>query len=236
MTSKQHSNTQAGYWIQFIWGSEWVEFGPKGLVNPVVKVLKCTVDIVLFVLIYAAWAIISWWLQMAWCQIGTRPSATTMLTPLLPSLVILHTVWAQWHHDMGTLPIFVAVCVGDPPVIGTFPTKRDSNPNFDVTFLVSLNDLLHSQVVSDISMMTLSNGNISRVTGHLCREFTGDSPHKGQWRGALMFSLICVWINDWVNNREAGDFRRYCAHYDVIVMTKSRCQWYQTTWLSCTSV
>ena len=31
------------------------------------------------------------------------------------------------------------------------------------------------------------------------------SPHKGQWRGALMFSLICDWINGWVNNREAGD-------------------------------
>ena len=37
-------------------------------------------------------------------------------------------------------------------------------------------------------------------------------PHKGQWRGALMFSLICAWINRWVNNREAGDLRRdrYC--------------------------
>ena len=45
-----------------------------------------------------------------------------------------------------------------------------------------------------------------------------NSPHKGQWHGALMFSLICVWINDWVNNREAGDLRRYRAHYDVIVM------------------
>ena len=43
-------------------------------------------------------------------------------------------------------------------------------------------------------------------------------PHKGQRRGALMFSLICVWINGWVNNREAGDLRRYRAHYDVIVM------------------
>ena len=45
-----------------------------------------------------------------------------------------------------------------------------------------------------------------------------NSPQKGQWRGALMFSLICVWINVWVNNREAGDLRRYRAHYDVIVM------------------
>ena len=73
------------------------------------------------------------------------------------------------------------------------------------------------------NMMTSSNGNIFRVTGPLCGEFTGpaNSPHKGQWRGALMFSLICVWINRWVNNREAGDLRRYRAHYDVIVMTKS---------------
>ena len=45
-----------------------------------------------------------------------------------------------------------------------------------------------------------------------------NSPHKGQWRGALMFSLIYAWINDWVNNREAGDLRRQRGHYDVIVM------------------
>ena len=54
------------------------------------------------------------------------------------------------------------------------------------------------------------------------------SPHKGQWRGALMFSLICVWINGWVNrvNREAGDFRRYLVHNDVIVMNVMK--WKQT--------
>ena len=45
-----------------------------------------------------------------------------------------------------------------------------------------------------------------------------NTPHKGQWRGALMFTLICARINGWVNNREAGDLRRYRAHYDVIVM------------------
>ena len=45
-----------------------------------------------------------------------------------------------------------------------------------------------------------------------------NSSHKGQWRGAVMFSLICVWINGWLNNREAGDLRRYRAHYDVTVM------------------
>ena len=37
----------------------------------------------------------------------------------------------------------------------------------------------------------------------------------------LMFSLICVWINGWVNNREAGDLRRYRAHYDVTIMHRN---------------
>ena len=45
-----------------------------------------------------------------------------------------------------------------------------------------------------------------------------NSLHKGQWRGVLMFYLICIWINGWESNREAGDLRRYRAHYDVIVM------------------
>ena len=45
-----------------------------------------------------------------------------------------------------------------------------------------------------------------------------NSPHQGQWRGALMFSLICVWINGWINNREAGDLRRQRGHNDFNVM------------------
>ena len=49
-----------------------------------------------------------------------------------------------------------------------------------------------------------------------------NSPHKGQWCGALMFSLICVWLNGWVNNRDAGDLRRYRTHYDVSVMKRKR--------------
>ena len=44
-----------------------------------------------------------------------------------------------------------------------------------------------------------------------------NSQHKAQWRGALMFSLICAWINGWANNHEAADLRRHRAHYDVTV-------------------
>ena len=42
-----------------------------------------------------------------------------------------------------------------------------------------------------------------------------DSLHKGQWRRALMFSLICAWTKGWANDRDVGDLRRHCAHYDV---------------------
>ena len=45
-----------------------------------------------------------------------------------------------------------------------------------------------------------------------------DSPHKGQWRGALVFSLICAWTNSGANNRDADYLRRHCVHYDLTVM------------------
>ena len=47
---------------------------------------------------------------------------------------------------------------------------------------------------------------------------TVNSPHKGQYCGALIFSLLCPWINGWINNCEAGDLRCHRSHYDVIVM------------------
>ena len=77
-------------------------------------------------------------------------------------------------------------------------------------------------------MMTSSNGNIFRVAGHLrgIHRSTLKSPHKGQWRVALMFSYICTRINGWVNNGDAGDLRRDRAHYDVSVMF----HWWSTIW------
>ena len=69
--------------------------------------------------------------------------------------------------------------------------------------------------------MTSSNGNIFRVTGHLCGEFTGPRwiPHT-QRPVARSFDVFfdLRLNNDWVNNREAGELRRYRTHYDVIVM------------------
>ena len=44
-----------------------------------------------------------------------------------------------------------------------------------------------------------------------------DSPHKGQWRAAML-SLICAWTNGWATNQNACELRRHRAHYYVTVM------------------
>ena len=74
--------------------------------------------------------------------------------------------------------------------------------------------------ITSWDVMTSSNGNFLRywpcVRG--IHRWQVDSPHKGEWLGALMFSLICAWTNGWANNRDAGDFRYHCAHYKITVI------------------
>ena len=58
-------------------------------------------------------------------------------------------------------------------------------------------------------MVTSSNGNIFRVTGHLCGEFTGP-----RWIPCTKASDAELWCF-----HEAGDLRRYRAHYDATVLS-----------------
>ena len=46
----------------------------------------------------------------------------------------------------------------------------------------------------------------------------GNSPVPGEFPAHRPVTLICVWINSWVNNRKAGDLRRHRTHYGVIVL------------------
>ena len=81
-----------------------------------------------------------------------------------------------------------------------------------------------SRILCVHTMITSSNGNIFRVTEPFVRGIHRspvNSPHKGQWRGALVFSLICAWISDWVNTGESADLRRHHAHYHVTVMKQN---------------
>ena len=101
-----------------------------------------------------------------------------------------------------------------------------------------------SQVTPFICMMMSSNGNISRVTGPLCAEFTGHrwiAPTKASDAELWCFLWSAPWINGWVNNREAVDLRRHRAHYDIIVMENRasmyfiygcpNSKWVAETWL-----
>ena len=72
------------------------------------------------------------------------------------------------------------------------------------------------------SWLTSPNGNISVLLA-LCDRWPVNSPHKSQWRAALMFPLICAWIKGRVNNSEAGDLRRHRSHYDVTVIYGINC-------------
>ena len=84
-------------------------------------------------------------------------------------------------------------------------------------------------------MMTSSNGNIFRVTGPLCGEFTGHlwiPRTKASDVELWCFLWSAPWINGWVNSREAGDLRHHGAHHDVIVMDLVRWHVYVSPCLS----
>ena len=68
-------------------------------------------------------------------------------------------------------------------------------------------------------MMTSSNVNLFRVTGHLCGELTGHRriPHT-QASDAKLWCFLWSAINGWVNDGEADDLRRHRAHYDITGM------------------
>ena len=202
-----------------------------------------------------------------------------------------------WRHQMETLSALLALCAGNSPVTGEFPSQRPVTRSFDVFFDLRLNQKLFKQSRRrgiEIPLCSLwrhcyhfidglwpiddqdqqqdfqLNSQIhwfcfifirssynhffamnpttnSRVPDdfkihddvikwkHFPRywpfvrgihRFPVNSPHKGQWRGALSFSLICARINGWVNNGEAGDLRRHHGHYDVTVMW---CQYNEET-------
>ena len=81
----------------------------------------------------------------------------------------------------------------------------------------------NSELANNRDMTMSSNGEIFCITGPLCGEFTSDwwillIKASDMENGDLMFSLICAWTNDWANNWDAGDLRRYHVHYDITVM------------------
>ena len=84
------------------------------------------------------------------------------------------------------------------------------------TWYVSVADVLQKAITSDISWWHHQMESFSALLA-ICAGIHR-SPHKGQRRRALMFSLICARINGWVNNRAVGDLRCHRA-----IMTSLLC-------------
>ena len=118
---------------------------------------------------------------------------------------------------------FGASYIGDFTVIKFYSYTDDSTPASSVTSRqLQLLAHLFQPTFHRYVKLCLQEGQIQWVHDDVIKwkYFPRNWPfvRKGQWHGALMFSLICVRINAWVNNREAGDLRRHGGHYDVIVM------------------
>ena len=92
--------------------------------------------------------------------------------------------------------------------------SRAVSPNWGFLTSHTLVPWWRHQMETFSALLALSAGNSlwSPVNSH----------HKGQWRGALIFSLIYAWTNGRANNRYAGDLRHHCAHYVVTVMSWKR--------------
>ena len=91
-------------------------------------------------------------------------------------------------------------------------------------FFYSYGSVWKIYFVFNHAMMTSSDGNFPRYWPFErgIHHWPVNSPHKGQWCGALVFSLVCDCTNVWVNNRDAGGLRRHYAYCEVIV--KVRCK------------
>ena len=80
----------------------------------------------------------------------------------------------SWHDGMERILKLLVVSEGNPPVTGKFPLQRVGR--FAVDWRLPGSFVVYQWILTAFifcCMMTSSNGNIFRVTGHLCREFTG---------------------------------------------------------------
>ena len=79
-------------------------------------------------------------------------------------MTVVGFIW--WRHQMEIFSALLAICVGNSPVTGEFPTQRPVTRSFDVFFDLRLNkrltkqwwagDLKRHRTHYDVTVMTLN--------------------------------------------------------------------------------
>ena len=144
----------------------------------------------------------------------------------VPSIMVI-----QWNLHKGLLDVCFQIKMGDLSWLQFFNWKalhchtRPIHNSYIMMRIWQRKNMESSLLVPYVFISQLDHDDVIKWK-YFPRYWPfvrGISPHKDQWRGAFVFSLICVWINGWVNNREAGDLRRHRTHYDVILMQITFC-------------
>ena len=143
------------------------------------------------------------WIGVDLKESHTHNSSQYLFTPF----VLFHGFYSWWRHQMENFSALLAISAGNSPVIGEFPTQRPVTRSFDIFFDLRVNKRLSKQWWG-WWFHTLSRP--------LWRHRNEKISH--QCATATLRWIINVQYIDWINTREAGDLRRHCAHYDIIVM------------------
>ena len=176
---------------------------------------------------------------MAWRRSGDKPLSEPMMVSLPTHICVTRPQWVKYLQTFGLRETWKPLA-NWMPLFTTRPTKPGSWIFCVRTFTTKNTLVIRTHWLCQWLIRRRMQWNLNHDDVIQWKQFPRywpfvwginrspvNSPHKGQWRGTLMFSLICVWINGWVNNRKVGHLRRYRAHYDVIVMIGGYgCKWY----------
>ena len=107
-------------------------------------------DVIMFILIIRSYslgnrncldqsnfAINSQWLCNVWYGLTTNMCENSMF------ISVINNSW--WRHQMGTFSALLAICAGNSPVTGEFPSQRPVTRSFDVFFDLRQNTRLRKQ-------------------------------------------------------------------------------------------
>ena len=80
-----------------------------------------------------------------WAKISSLNTDDTVST-IVDSILRNNSIhYAWWRHQMETFSALLAICAGNSPVTGEFPTQRPVTRSFDVFFDLHLNKRLSKQ-------------------------------------------------------------------------------------------